>query len=100
MNNCEIWKNIRGFENIYQLSSFGNVRKIQTDYKGNVVYKIRKIGKFIRNNNAYASIRLYKNGKVSMYSVHRLVAESFIESPYCCPHVEQNMKLIIKTEMG
>ena len=76
----EIWKDIQGYEGIYQVSSHGRVRS---------KHKIMKP----QNDNGYMRILLRKNGKVKRYSVHRLVAIAFIDNPYNLPvvnHKDEN----------
>jgi hypothetical protein len=83
----EIWKDILGFERIYMVSSFGNVksmdRKIEQiradgsvrvrDFKGRIM-------KPVTNKLGYLMIML-TNGKKKNCSVHRLVAMAFIPKP-------------------
>ncbi len=65
----EIWKDIINYENLYQVSSFGNIKSIKNN-------KILKQG--ISWN--YLRIKLYKDNKGKSYSVHRIVAENFIKN--------------------
>ena len=69
----EIWKDIIGFEGIYEVSSFGNIRRIKTGR----ILSASKCG----GCRGYARIILCKNGKQYGKLVHRLVAELFIENP-------------------
>lgn len=68
----EIWKDIEGYEGLYQISSFGNIRSF---YKHN----FRK-GDVLRtfNNGGYRRALLYKDGVSKKILVHRLVANAFI----------------------
>lgn len=75
----EIWKDIKGYEGIYQVSSRGKVRSFH--FGKNI-----KILRFsIRGG--YANVILYKNKKRKTFSVHRLVAEAFIDNPNDLPEV-------------
>lgn len=75
----EIYKDIKGFEGMYQISNYGNVvslkrgtpRKLslQTDQKG------------------YLSVKLYNGNNYNRYKIHRLVAEAFIPNPNNYPQV-------------
>ena len=67
--NEEIWKPIKGFENLYEVSDLGRVRSL-TRYK--------KILKPIPNKFGYGFVTLYKNKKAIRKAVHRIVAETFI----------------------
>ena len=71
----EIWKDVVGYEEFYQVSDFGNVRK-----KSN-----QQIVSQYVNDNGYCITALYskKEHKAKHYRVHRLVAEAFIENPEC-----------------
>ena len=78
----EIWKDIKGYEGLYQISNYGRI------------YSLKKgIIKRSSLNRGYVCIRLYKNGKGKPYSVHRLVAKHFIPNPNnypCVNHKDEN----------
>lgn len=84
----EIYKPIKEFENLYEISNLGNVRsldKINTFIKkdGTVINRTIK-GKLLKltvSNNGYYKISLHKDSKVITKYVHRLVAEHFINNP-------------------
>ena len=82
-NITEIWKDITGYEGIYQISNLGRVRsldRVLIDKNGKKFSKkgsIRKISK----SKGYSVIGLSKDNKQKMHLVHRLVAETFI--PNC-----------------
>jgi hypothetical protein len=75
----EIWKNIKGYENKYQISNFGNVKSL--DYINNLgkLKKGKKL-KYRITEKGYNSAMLYNNGVQKCYRVHRLVAEAFIDN--------------------
>lgn len=73
----EQWKDIKGYESLYQISTKGNVKNIQTG----------KVLKQRSNGNGYIRIELWKNKKGKKYYAHRLVAEAFIERPEGCTEV-------------
>ena len=68
MSNLE-WKDIVGYEGAYKVSSNGDIYSM-------VSHKIRKT---FFDKSGYPTVKLYKNGSGKNYSVHRLVAEAFIE---------------------
>ena len=83
----EEWKDIKGYEGIYQISNKGRVKTL-----GNNKTKKEKIrdGKIDRG---YKRISLCKNGKEKKYSIHRLVAEAFLPNPDNLPvvnHKDEN----------
>lgn len=65
----EIWKDVKGFEGLYQVSNYGNVKSKRTILKPST----RKDGR--------KQVVLSKNGKKSTFKIHRLVAIAFIENP-------------------
>jgi hypothetical protein len=79
-----IWKDVKGFEGIYQVSSTGILkcleRRIKRPKKGEYISKsiLRKgnIGK-----RGYVQIPLSKNGKRYSKTMHQIVAVSFLENP-------------------
>ena len=80
----EIWKDIKGYEGLYQVSSLGNVRSLDTmiNCKGakNIDKHLRK-GKVLKKyigTSGYYTINLSKNSKIKVYRVHRLIANAFI----------------------
>ena len=79
----EIWKNIKGYEGLYQVSNFGKVKSLKrTKSNGKGLVKIKeKILTQNITNWGYYRVALYKNGIRKYYRVHRLVAEAFIPNP-------------------
>ena len=71
----EIWKDVIGYEGLYQVSNLGRVKAFAK--KGLSQDKILSCA----NSNGYRMIYLRKNGKRSYHSVHRLVAKAFIPNP-------------------
>jgi len=77
----EIWKDIEGYEGLYQVSSEGRVKSLPKEHRyGSKSEKILKLGKTIkqRNGEDYPTVCLSKDGIVNEYKIHRLVALSFI----------------------
>lgn len=73
----EEWRDIHGYEGLYQVSNFGRVKNC-----------VRKTLKQIRTSeNGYSYVILYKRCKPKLHLVHRLVAEAFIPNPYNLPQV-------------
>ena len=71
----EIWKDIVGYEGLYQVSNYGRVRSL--NYKRNGTVKI------LKNNlmkTGYHRVNLYK-GKRKQFTIHRLVADTFLSNP-------------------
>lgn len=74
-----IWKDVEGYENLYQVSTDGLVR---TSHTG--LWKILSLG---RKRHGYYSVLLHKDGKRKNMLVHRLVAKAFIPNPYNYPYI-------------
>lgn len=72
----EIWKDIEGYEGLYQVSNLGNVRSLERIDNNNHKVKERILKTSICNN--YHHVTLSKNGKIKTFNVHRLVAMMFI----------------------
>ena len=72
----EIWKPIEGYETLYQISNYGNIKNNNGRYL-----------KPFKNNKGYLMIRLYKNTERKVFLVHRLVATHFIPNPNNLPEV-------------
>ena len=80
----EIWKEAKGFENHYEVSNFGRVRrkKCATHYKdGRIAFFSETILKPSINKKGYLRVYLSVNSKKITKSIHRIVAETFIENP-------------------
>lgn len=81
----EIWKNVAGYEGIYQVSNIGRVKslgRLVQNHSGTSYFRPEQIKTLSeRPENGYVVTRLYKNNKGTNCYVHRLVAEAFIANP-------------------
>lgn len=73
----EIWKDIVGYEDKYQVSSLGRVKSLANDKSRKE--KILRQGK--NDKNGYLQVNLCKEGKMKTCTVHRLVGNAFIDNP-------------------
>ena len=81
----EIWKPIKDYEGLYEVSNLGRVKSL--NYKGTGKGKILKN---IECSNGYLTVSLTKNGKQKVFYIHRLVAVTFIPNPEnkpCIDHI-------------
>lgn len=80
----EVWKDIEGYEGLYQVSSEGRVRSCARKYlAGNHHRSVKdRILKLHVNTNGYIHISLRKEKGPMFFRVHRLVATAFIPNPY------------------
>jgi len=72
----EVYRDIEGYEGLYQVSNLGNVKSLNYGRTGK-----EKLLKLYKGNNGYLYITLYKNKKQKLSLVHRLVALTFIPNP-------------------
>lgn len=94
----EEWRDIEGYEGMYQISSKGRVKAITRFAKSNNCSKQQVIGRLKKPcliGNGYFAFNLYKDGSNNMKYAHRLVANAFIDNPNnmpCVNHKDENKK--------
>lgn len=74
----EIWKDIKGYEGLYQISNLGRVKSLRKQ-KG--FYIREEVILKNRIDRGYLKVTLSKDNKLKYISVHRLIAEAFIPNP-------------------
>ena len=74
----EQWRDIKGYENLYQISNLGRVKCLGNGNSNNSKERILKPG---ITKGDYLQVTLFKEGKRKQYYIHRLVANSFIDNP-------------------
>lgn len=87
----EIWKEIRGYDGLYQISNWGRVKSLERIDNNNHPIK-EKILTPQKNKYGYYKIILSKNGKQKSFQIHRLVYETFVgEIPdgMQCNHINE-----------
>lgn len=86
----EQWKDIKGFEEFYQISNFGRIKSKDRYLRtcGNGIRFVKgRIIKPVICTNGYYEAHLRVNGKRTVKMLHRVVAEAFIENPDNLPEV-------------
>ena len=91
----EVWKPVKGYEGLYEVSNLGNVRSVDRYVmNGNCCCFLKgKPKKAYYSSDGHLKVRLYKNNQGKKYFVHRLVAETFIPNPNnlpCIDHIDRN----------
>ena len=98
----EIWKQIAGYEGMYEISNYGRVKSmaritpytsknghpVSAMYKALIMKQYESVG--------YLKVDLYKNAKRKKTFVHWLVATAFIPNPQnkpCINHKKGNKKM-------
>lgn len=79
----EIWRDIEGFEGLYQVSNLGRVKSSYTN----------RILKGCKDTDGYLYAGLYKNNIRCCKKIHRLVAQAFIPNAENKPqvnHIDEN----------
>ena len=69
----EIWRDIQGYEGLYQVSNEGRVRSLY--------HNKEHLLKPLKNNSGYLMVALCKGGERKVTTVHRLVAQTFVTNP-------------------
>jgi hypothetical protein len=86
----EIWKDINGYEGMYQISNLGRVKSLariverQNNHDLFVRERILTNGTYL---NGYKYARLHRGGQTKNELIHRLVASAFIENKENLPFV-------------
>ena len=84
----EIWKDIKGYEGLYQISNFGRIKSLKFwSNRNKKYYDKEKMKKAYKDRDGYLRVSLSNNGQRKLKQVHRLVAETFISNPDNKPQV-------------
>jgi|LGOV01.1.fsa_nt_gb hypothetical protein len=91
----EIWKDIKNYENYYQVSNLSKIKSLERVVIKNIIngkcgktYFVKGgILKKIKSSDGYEVVNLVINHIHKAYRVHRLVATAFIPNPENKPHI-------------
>ena len=84
------WRQVVGYEGLYEVSSKGEVRGCPKEVSGNHLKSIRHIPARAKRQcllAGYPAVTLFRDGKPKLHKVHRLVAEAFIPNEENFPMV-------------
>ena len=80
----EIWRDIEGYEGLYQVSNKSNIKALEKKVLG-IKDSNRKLKERLKKKSiskiGYEIVLLHKDGKYKTFYVHRLVAKAFIPNP-------------------
>lgn len=80
----EVWRDIKGYEGLYQVSNLGRVKSIGRyikHWRGGLLFRKEKIMTPRINRYGYHQISLSKEGRFKTFTIHQLVAITFIPNP-------------------
>lgn len=87
----EIWKDVIGYEGLYQISSLGNIKTYDKKVWNVSANKFSifksKVLKQKTTFSGYKRIGLVKNKKQKFYFIHRILAFAFIENTFNKPFI-------------
>ena len=86
----EIWKDVVGWEDCYQVSNFGRVKtkeRTRSGRGGSECTVSVKLKQAYKDGDGYLRISLYQDSDSKLVGVHRIVAEAFIPNPDSLPQV-------------
>ena len=95
----EIWKDIKNYEGLYQVSNLGRVKSVERKVerkRNDKIFYLSIPEKILKENYTKstkrhpikrATVELWKGNTRKRYFIHRLVAENFIENPLNKPQV-------------
>ena len=77
----EVWKDIAGYEGLYQVSNYGRVLSINFGKRSQKLSGKQRVLKASKSSSGYFHVQLYKDKKSSTKLVHVLVASAFLPKP-------------------
>lgn len=100
----EIWKDIEGYEGLYQVSNLGKIKSLNRCIidKNNNLKELKSVQltQTVNKKNGYYMVSLSKNGTVRKFTSHRLLAIAFIPNPLNLPEVNHVDGIKINTYLS
>lgn len=93
MEKCiEVWKDIKGYEGLYQVSNYGRVKslarfRIGRKSDGRLIPIKERIMRNVVSNFGYHRVELFISGVGKSFFVHKIETEAFIPNPHNLPQV-------------
>lgn len=81
IKSIEIWCSVKGYEGLYEVSTWGRIRSIGTQKHSGRIMKLKQ------TRFGYIEVSLFKDKKYKTFKVHRLVAIAFIPNPLNLPFI-------------
>ena len=85
----QIWKSIKGYEDLYEISNCGAVRSLTRVVAGKNNSLRTLKGRILKPHEyrGYLTVELSKDGDSKKFKIHRLVAEAFVQNVNNLPQV-------------
>lgn len=88
-----IWKDVKGYEGLYQVSNTGQVRSLRGWNGKEYISRIKILKQAQGGTVPYLFVGLHKDKQIQQVNVHRLVAQTFLDNPDNLPvvmHLDDN----------
>lgn len=85
----EIWKDVKGYEGLYQVSNLGRVKSLGKKVEWMNVYRNtpKKILKFGDDGKGYVTVSLNKDGVFKRKYIHQIICDNYLPNPENKPFV-------------
>jgi len=98
LKNKEIWRDVKGFEGLYQVSDKGRVKSLERTFIDKIGRKRTILGRILKPGitpSGYLQVHLFDSsrGVEKWFLVHRLVCGAFHQNPEnkpCVNHIDEN----------